>query len=77
MFADISSGNTGTADTLFLIAAICFGIAVILHLFGTYGGSRTPADGGAPARGGFAWTPWTTVFVDVGLCLLAIAWLVL
>jgi hypothetical protein len=73
MLADIASGNTGTADTLFLVAAICFGIAVILHLFGAYGGPRSPGE--APGRPG--WTPWTTVFVDVGLCLLAIAWLVL
>jgi hypothetical protein len=75
LLADIASGNTGTADTLFLIAAICFGIAVILHVFGAYGGPRTPAE--APARGGWGWAPWSTIFVDAGLCLLAIAWLVL
>jgi hypothetical protein len=75
LLADIASGNTGTADTLFLIAAICFGIAVILHVFGAYGGPRTPADPGGPGRPW--WGTWPTIFVDAGLCLLAIAWLVL
>jgi hypothetical protein len=74
LLADIASGNTGTADTLFLIAAICFGIALILHLFGAYGGPRTPAE---PAGRTWWGAAWPTIFVDAGLCLLAIAWLVL
>ena len=32
MLADIATGNTGTADVLFLIAAIVFGLAALSAL---------------------------------------------
>lgn len=70
MFADIASGNTGTADVLFLIAAILFGLAALIHIFG--GG---PAPANPPAsRVGF-W--WTAALVDAGLCLGFIGFLLL
>ena len=34
VLADIASGQTGTADVLFLIAAILFAIAALMHIFG-------------------------------------------
>jgi len=67
MFADIASGNTGTADVLFLIAAILFGIAALLHLF-------APAAGPDPRPHYWGWTP---ALVDAGLCLVAIGLMVL
>lgn len=72
MLADIASGNTGTADVLFLIAAILFGIAALFHIFAPAGG---PRDAAAPARP--AYWGWTPALVDVGLCLVAIGWMVL
>jgi hypothetical protein len=62
-FADIATGQTGTADVLFLIAAILFGIAALAHIFG-----------GAPAgpEPRAAYWGWTPALVDAGLCLVAI-----
>jgi TRAP-type C4-dicarboxylate transport system permease small subunit len=64
--ADIASGNTDTADVLFLIAAIIFGLAAIAHLVPA-GRSATPP---APL-----W--WLGAAIPAGLCLLSVAWLVL
>lgn len=69
LLADIASGNTGTADVLFLIAAILFGLAALSHLFGPPGAANPPG-----TRVGF-W--WTAVLVDAGLCLVAIGFLLL
>jgi hypothetical protein len=68
MLADIASGNTGTADVLFLIAAILFGIAALTHFFAPHGGPEAPRA---------AYWGWTPALVDAGLCLIAIGWLVL
>jgi hypothetical protein len=68
ILADIATGDTGTADVLFLIAAILFGLAAILHLIGAY---PRPAPAEPAARGGWGWG-WTTIFVDAGLCLVAL-----
>jgi hypothetical protein len=67
--ADIAQGNSGAADVCFLIAAILFGIAAITHLFGP-----GPAPAGSGSRVGW---PWTSLLVDVGLCLLAVGFLLL
>lgn len=60
MLADIAQGDTGTADILFLIAAIFFGLAAVTRLF------YNPAPANPP--GARVW-PWTGFLVDVGLCL--------
>ena len=65
LLADIATGNTGTADVLFLIAAILFAIAALAHIFG---GAPRAAD--APARAGY-WG-FTPALVDAGLCLVAL-----
>jgi hypothetical protein len=62
LLADIASGNTGTADVLFLIAAILFGIAALAHIFGGNPGPEPRA----------AYWGWTPALVDAGLCLVAI-----
>jgi hypothetical protein len=61
LLADIATGHHAAADILFLIAAIVFGIAAF---FGN------PAEPPHPLLGRFS-------LVAVGLCLLAIAWLIL
>lgn len=68
VLADIADGNTGTADVLFLIAAILFGLAALFHIF-------APASPGPEPRA--AYWGWTPALVDAGLCLVAIGWLVL
>jgi hypothetical protein len=62
----IWAGNLDAADVLFLIAAIVFAIAAILpHVRrSTVDGTRTVIDFGVS-------------LVPAGLCLLAIAWLIL
>jgi hypothetical protein len=63
----IWAGNLDAADVLFLIAAVVFAIAAILpHVrrVPTVDGSRTHIDFGVS-------------LVPAGLCLVAIAWLVL
>jgi hypothetical protein len=61
MLADIATGNTATADVLFLIAAILFGLAALIAV-----GIGKPAS-----------TPWERPLALAGLCLVAIAWLAL
>ena len=61
LLADIASGDTGTADVLFLIAAILFGLAALTHLLAPRGPDPRPAYWG-----------WTPALVDAGLCLVAI-----
>jgi hypothetical protein len=69
MLADIATGDTGTADVLFLVAAILFGLAGLLHLLAAFPANRAaPAE---PAGPGWGWG-WTTIFVDAGLCLVAL-----
>jgi len=63
--ADISTGNTATADVFFLIAAIAFGLGFIVY-----------ADAALKATPRTI-TLWAPVLVAAGLCLVAIAWLVL
>ena len=66
MIADIVTGKTATADVLFLIAAIVFGLAAIISFV-----DRPRADAvGPPVYTRLSLTA-------VGLCLLAIAWLLL
>jgi len=62
-FADIASGNTGTADWLFLIAAIVFGIGFLM----TFPRPITFAE--------LQKAPWCLLFA--GLCLVSVAWLLL
>jgi len=61
MLADIASGNTDTADVLFLIAAIAFGLAALIA--GGFGKPRA--------------TPWERPLALAALCLVSIGWLVL
>ena len=58
MIADIARGNAGTADVLFLIAAIVLGVATLLPLR-----ARPIA--------------LDAMLIPAGLCLLAVAWLIL
>jgi hypothetical protein len=74
--ADISTGNTATADVLFLIAAIVFGLAALISLVPAARAlhhDETPA--GTAVRRPVLW--WTPFLIPAGLCLLSIAWLVL
>lgn len=61
LLADISSGNTGFADVMFLVGFILFAIAFIAEL---------PAvrPNGAP---------WWRILVAAGLACIALGWLVL
>lgn len=74
MFAGIIDGNTSAADTLFLIAAILFGIVALTHLFGFRDYGAAPA---ADGRRGVAWAPIGGLFMAAGLCLTAIGLLCL
>ena len=65
LFADIATGNTGTADVFFLIAAIVFGIAAVLHV--------VPVNDN-PAR---PYSAWSGFLVAVGLTFVAVAFLLL
>lgn len=58
MFADIASGYGGTADVLFLIAAILFALEAVI-VFASSPGS------------------WPPVLRPAGLCLVAVALLLL
>jgi hypothetical protein len=60
-FADIASGEAATADVLFLIAAIVFGVAALIEV---------PQPPPAVAR-------WSHFLLGAGLCLVAVAWLIL
>jgi len=62
----VDNGNFGTANVLFLIAAILFGLAAIFHIF-------SPTTGPEPRAAYWGWTP---ALVDAGLCLVAIGLLV-
>lgn len=66
ILADIATGHSAGADVLFLIAAVVFGIAALVPAL-----DRPVAD--APGRPVYA----RISLVAVGLCLLAIAWLIL
>lgn len=66
MLADIATGHHAGADILFLIAAIVFGLAAISGLF-----DRPLGEAPAPPV-------WGRISLTAaGLCLLAIAWLIL
>jgi drug/metabolite transporter superfamily protein YnfA len=64
LLSDISTGNTATADVLFLLAAIAAGLAVIVHLIPP----------GNPPR---PYAAYGGVLVALALCLGFIGWLVL
>ena len=67
MFADLSHGHLWGADVLFLIAAIVFAVAAILpHVY------RESTVDGTHTRVGFG-----VSLVPAGLCLMAIAFLIL
>jgi len=63
MLADISSGNTGFADVMFLVGLILFLLALIASF---------PTVATDPQR---SW--WWRVLVAAGLAAVALAWLVL
>ena len=65
LLADIASGNTDTADVLFLIGAIVFGLATLIALDMALRASPRTIN------------VWQPVLVAAGLCLVSIAWLVL
>lgn len=67
MLAEIASGNVDTADWLFLIGAIIFGVAALVSL-----AVSRPAPGAAVVR---LW--WTPFLIPAGLCVVSVAWLVL
>jgi uncharacterized membrane protein YtjA (UPF0391 family) len=62
MLADISSGNTGFADVMFLVGLILFVIAFLIRLFVVSGRPVPGFDG---------------VCVAAGLACVALGWLVL
>lgn len=70
MLADIASGNTETADVLFLVAAIVFALATIIAVVRAV--EVTPND--PPAR---SFGVWYAPLIAAGLTLLSIAWLAL
>jgi hypothetical protein len=63
VLADIASGNTDTADVLFLIGAILFGLLALVALL-------RPPTASLEAR-------VIAALLPAGLCLVAIGWLVL
>jgi hypothetical protein len=66
IYADlVTTPQRGTAQVLFLIAAILFGIAALAHLF-------APAPGPQPGPRYWGWTP---ALVDAGLCLVGVGFL--
>ncbi len=73
LLAEISSGNPDTADVLFLLGAIVFGIDVILVVLAGLARAR-PAEPGTVARDLWWWRP---LLLPLGLGLVAIGWLVL
>jgi hypothetical protein len=64
LLADIAQGNSGTADTLFLVAAIVAGVAFLLAL----AGDMTPPH---PV------SRFAAALAYAAVCIIAIAWLVL
>lgn len=74
MLAEIASGNADTADVFFLLAAIVFGLVVLVELLV-----------GVTARRADTTAPRTTVVpllvralgIPLGLLFVSIAWLVL
>jgi hypothetical protein len=61
MIATIVTASENTAQVLFLIAAIVFGVAFIVRFL-------TPA----AAEGRAAYWGWTQALIDAGLCLTAL-----
>jgi hypothetical protein len=70
MIADIATGHTSGADTLFLIAAIVFGVAAICTFV-------VPTYTDVPERRPFRFPHLAAFLAYVGLTLVAIAFLVL
>lgn len=77
--ADISNGNVDGADWLFLIAAIVFGLAAIVAIASALRSAAAVPPGNATGNPHVtaAATAWHTALVDAGLCVVAIAWLLL
>ena len=73
---EIASGNADTADVMFLLGAIAFGLAMLIALVRIFTRPRVhdPAD---PGHRPITLAPWEGVLVQLGLGLVAVGCLVL
>lgn len=70
LLADIASGNTDSADVLFLLAVIVFALDVVLVILAGLARARPADHPGATARDLWWWRP---LLVPLGLGLVALA----
>lgn len=71
--AEIASGNADTADVMFLLGAIAFGLAMLVALARILTRPRATDGTVRPV----ALAAWEYVLVPLGLGLVAVGWLVL
>lgn len=71
--AEIASGNADTADVMFLLGAIAFGLAMLVALARIFIRPRTVDGTVRPVT----LAAWEYVLVPLGLGLVAVGWLVL
>lgn len=75
MLAEIASGEVDAADVLFLLAAVAFGVDVILTLAGLTAARSTTTPETSHRAGGLLLA--RSVLVSVGLALVAVGLLLL